>query len=107
MTVGSTTYENAKEFTISAKHDTPSDDPKLTELTGNVTSGNVTSGEATFTFTPDTSAGSLTTDVVNKKGSTLPSTGGMGTTLLYVAGGILVACAAAYVVMSRKHSTNK
>ncbi|BBH25539.1 cell surface protein [Intestinibaculum porci] len=100
---GSTTYENAKEFTISAKHDTTSDDPKLTELTG----GNVKSGEATFTFTPDTSAGLLTADVVDKKGSILPSTGGMGTTLLYVAGGILVACAAAYVVMSRKHSTNK
>ena len=103
--VGSTTYENAIKFEISATHDTTSDDPKLTELTGNVTSGNVTSGEATFT--PDTSAGSLTADVVDKKGSVLPSTGGMGTTLLYVAGGILVACAAAYVVMSRKHSTNK
>lgn len=45
--------------------------------------------------------------ITNTKGSNLPSTGGMGTTLLYVAGGILVACAAAYVVMSRKHSTNK
>lgn len=88
------------EFTISAKHDAASDDPKLTELTGNVTSGKAE-------FTADNDAGSLTTDVVNQSGSTLPSTGGMGTTLLYVAGGILVACAAAYVVMSRKHSTNK
>lgn len=88
------------EFTISAEHDADSADPKLTSL-----SGSVTTGEATFTADKD--AGSLTTDVVNKKGSTLPSTGGMGTTLLYVAGGILVACAAAYVVISRKHSTNK
>ncbi len=85
------------KFTISAEHDTESDEPKLTDL-----SGNVSSGEATFTA--NTSAGSLTTDVVNKKGSTLPSTGGMGTTLLYVAGGILVACAAAYVVLNKKRA---
>ena len=85
------------EFTISAEHDTESPDPKLTKL-----SGNVTSGEASFTA--DTNAGSLTTNVVNKKGSILPSTGGMGTTLLYVAGGILVACAAAYVVLNKKRA---
>ena len=42
--------------------------------------------------------------VVDKSGSTLPSTGGMGTTLLYVAGGILVACAAAYVVLNKKRA---
>ncbi len=51
--------------------------------------------------------GTASQTITNDKGSLLPSTGGMGTTLLYVAGGILVACAAAYVVMSRKHSTNK
>lgn len=71
------------EFTISAEHDADSADPKLTSL-----SGNVTTGEATFTVEED--AGSLTTDVVNKKGSTLPSTGGMGTTVLYVAGAAIV-----------------
>jgi len=42
--------------------------------------------------------------IENGKGSTLPSTGGMGTTLLYVAGGILVACAAAYVVLNKKRA---
>ncbi len=85
------------EFTINATHDETSDDPKLTELSvSNVT------GEATFTAS--TTAGSLTTNVVNKKGSELPSTGGMGTTLLYVAGGILVACAAAYVVLNKKRA---
>ena len=41
-------------------------------------------------------------EVVNYKGSTLPSTGGMGTTLLYVAGGVLVIGAMALLVMRRR-----
>jgi fimbrial isopeptide formation D2 family protein/LPXTG-motif cell wall-anchored protein len=83
------------EFTISATHDTTKDDPMLTDL-----SGNVTTGEATFT--PDTTAGSLTTDIVNNKGSILPSTGGMGTTLLYIAGAVLVLGAGAALIMKKK-----
>lgn len=74
------------EFTISATHDEASDNPTLLTLTGDKTSG-----EATFTAKKDD--GSLTTDVVNKKGSTLPSTGGMGTTVLYVAGAAIVVAA--------------
>lgn len=84
------------EFTISATHDEESADPKLTELTVSKVSGEAN-------FTADTEAGSLTTDVVNKKGSVLPSTGGMGTTLLYAVGGVLVALAAAYIIISKKH----
>ncbi len=64
-----------------------------------------TAQDATVQDTKD--HGTASQEITNTKGSNLPSTGGMGTTLLYVAGGILVACAAAYVVMSRKHSTNK
>ena len=86
------------EFTISATHDVESANPKLTELTVSVTKG---SDEATFT--PDKDAGSLTTEVINNKGSVLPETGGMGTTLLYVLGGVLVALAAAYVIYTKKH----
>lgn len=84
------------EFTISATHDETADKPKLTELTVSKVSGEAT-------FTADKDAGSLTTDVVNKKGSTLPETGGMGTTLLYAVGGVLVALAAAYIIISKKH----
>ncbi len=62
---------------------------------------------ATAAATAAAATGIVSDMITNSKGSNLPSTGGMGTTLLYVAGGILVACAAAYVVMSRKHSTNK
>ena len=84
------------EFTISATHDETADEPKLTELTVSKVSGEAN-------FTADKAAGSLTTDVVNKKGSTLPETGGMGTTLLYAVGGVLVALAAAYIIISKKH----
>jgi fimbrial isopeptide formation D2 family protein/LPXTG-motif cell wall-anchored protein len=82
------------EFTISAEHDEASDDPKLTDL-----SGDVKSGEAKFTA--DTNTGSLTTDVVNKKGSTLPSTGGMGTAVLYVAGAVIVVAAGIGLALRR------
>ena len=69
-------------FTISAKHDENSDDPKLTELTGDPASGSV------IVFTPEN--GELSTDVINNKGSVLPSTGGAGRVAIYVIGAILV-----------------
>ena len=84
------------DFTITATHDVEKDNPQLTELT-------VSKASVGATFTPNTNEGSLTTNVVNKKGSTLPETGGMGTTLLYAVGGVLVALAAAYIIISKKH----
>jgi fimbrial isopeptide formation D2 family protein/LPXTG-motif cell wall-anchored protein len=83
------------EFTISAGHDTTNDEPTLITL-----SGNATTGEATFTA--DTMAGSLTTDIVNKKGSLLPSTGGRGTTLLYLGGAVLAIAAGTILVLKKK-----
>lgn len=83
------------EFTISATHDTEGADPKLTEL-----SGNATTGEATFNADKD--AGSLTTDIVNQKGSTLPSTGGIGTTIFYVAGCAMVVLAGVMITARKK-----
>ena len=88
------------KFTISAEHSTTADEPSLTTL-----SGDATSGEATFT--PDTTNGSLTTDVVNQKGSTLPSTGGRGTTMIYIIGAALVITAGVVLVMRKKMSSDK
>ena len=87
-------------FTISAEHDTESDNPSLTSLEGSLP-GDKTTGE--ITFTSNITHGSLTTNVINKKGSELPETGGMGTTLLYGVGGVLVALAAVYVVYTKKN----
>lgn len=83
-------------FTVTAKHDAEADNPALTSLSGNALEGSI------ITFTPDPNAGSLTTDVVNEKGSNLPSTGGRGTRMLYAGDGVLVACALAIIMVIKK-----
>lgn len=84
-------------FTVTAAHNiewtTGERTDVLTELNGNAVSGEIT-------LTADKTAGSLTTNVVNKKGSNLPSTGGMGTVLLYVAGIAVFVLAGATLVMA-------
>lgn len=74
-------------FEITADHDVESDNPQLTVLKINTTAGNTTTG-------------TVTADVVNQKGSNLPSTGGMGTVLLYVAGVAVFALAGVTLVMA-------
>lgn len=83
------------EFTVTADHDVESDSPALKSLSGDVTTGSLE-------FTSSTTDGSLTTNVVNKKGSVLPSTGGMGTTILYVVGTILVLAAGILLVTKKR-----
>ena len=84
-------------FTITAKHEVLADDPKLTSM----------SVDGTDVFTVDidsgktTPAGSLTADIENKKGTILPSTGGIGTTVFYVTGAILM-LGAGVLLVSRK-----
>ena len=82
-------------FSITASHDTDSADPKLNSLNGNLVNGQII-------FTADKDEGTLTADVVNYKGSELPSTGGMGTTVLYVAGAVMILAAGAFLVMQKK-----
>lgn len=84
-------------FTVTADHKvewtTEERTDVLTRLNGNAASGEIT-------FATDKSAGSLTADVVNVKGSNLPSTGGMGTVMLYVAGVAVFVLAGATLVMA-------
>ena len=40
--------------------------------------------------------------IQNKKGSTLPSTGGIGTTMFYVGGGVLVAGAGVILITKKR-----
>ena len=84
-------------FTVTADHKvewtTEERTDVLTSLNGNAASGEIT-------FAADESAGSLTADVVNVKGSNLPSTGGMGTVMLYVAGVAVFVLAGATLVMA-------
>ena len=76
---------------IKATHDETAESPALKKLT--ITVKNVeTKG--------DTATGTVATSVVNKKGSNLPSTGGMGTVMLYVAGIAVFVLAGATLVMA-------
>lgn len=59
----------------------------------------------TFSYTKDgVDAGSTTTPitVVNNTGSELPSTGGIGTTIFYIAGGVLVLIAVVMLVTKKR-----
>lgn len=57
-------------------------------------------GEITFTSSiPD---GSLSADIVNQSGATLPETGGMGTTLFYIVGSALVIGAGVLLITKRR-----
>lgn len=82
-------------FTVTAEHEVLADNPQLTSLQAihtdadgaNITTGNIAA------FTAKLSDGSLSTDIVNQKGSTLPSTGGVGTYVIYTLGCLLVLAA--------------
>ena len=54
----------------------------------------------------DVGASGLSTTIVNKQGTTLPSTGGIGTTLFYVIGGGLMV-AAIVLLVTKKRMENK
>lgn len=53
-------------------------------------------------FTPNQAGGSISTNVVNKAGATLPTTGGIGTTLFYVIGSVLVLAAVVLLVTKKR-----
>ena len=89
------------EFEVVATYDTNSADPTLTKLEVKNSEGQVISGE-NMTFTVNEKAGSVTTDVVNKSGTELPSTGGIGRTIFYVVGGTVMAAAAILLVVKRR-----
>ena len=91
-------------FTVTATHGTEWDGEGvrgdlITAFTGNAASGEIT-------FTPDKGTGALTTNVINKSGTVLPSTGGMGTTVFYVVGGGLMAVAVV-LLGTKKRMENK
>lgn len=78
------------EFEIIAEHSVTHDDPILVSLT------------APSGFEANLDNGSLTTNVENKAGTQLPTTGGIGTTLFYVIGSVLVLAAVVLLVTKKR-----
>ena len=92
-------------FNVTANHEitwdgTGNRDTLLKSLTGNKVTGEITFAENAKVN------GSLVTDIINKSGTVLPSTGGMGTTVFYVVGGGLMAVAVVLLV-TKKRMENK
>lgn len=96
------------EFVVSATHDEKADVPTLLTLTVANNNGDsiVATELSAGMFTVDMSTGALATKIVNNSGSVLPSTGGIGTTIFYVAGGALVV-GAGVLLVSKKRMSNK
>lgn len=86
------------EFKVTAGHDILADNPQLTSLNGEAISGSIT-------LASNVTEGSLSADIVNNKGTELPSTGGIGTTIFYVVGAVLVIGAGVLFVTKRRMST--
>ena len=86
-------------FTITASHQIEWDGVNrngvLTSIAGNKETGEIT-------FIADKAAGSLTAEVLNQAGTTLPETGGIGTTLFYVIGSVLVIGAVVLLVSKKR-----
>lgn len=91
-------------FTVTATYNFADEPGTLTDLTvTDVKVGGVASAEQTFTVnrgTGEAGTAQIKTDVVDIPGSKLPSTGGMGTVMLYVAGIAVFVLAGATLVMA-------
>lgn len=101
--LGQGTY-TIKETTTPAGYNTISD------ITVNITwAGTTDETDTSCDWTVEANGATVAKDgdvyqltIVNKSGSTLPETGGMGTTLFYIAGGILVLAAVVLLVTKKR-----
>lgn len=88
-------------FDVTAEHEiewTMLREDVLVSLTGDVTTGEIS-------FSADKEIGELTTNVVNERGVILPETGGIGTTVFYIVGGLLVVAVLVFFIAKKRISS--
>ena len=95
------------EFIIKATYDTNKDPVELAGLQVTKTDSTVISTGSDASFNADMKTGKVATKVVNTTGPQLPSTGGMGTTLFYVLGSVLLLGAVVLLVVRRRMRSEK
>ena len=91
---GYNVLKNDIALTIAATLDKSENNPALTALTLKVDTADAVTGAL--------ETGIVSTNVENNSGAQLPETGGMGTTLFYVLGGILVLSAGVLLVTKKR-----
>lgn len=94
--------KNDISVTITATLDKTENNPALNELKLSVKEDKEGAAETKSDGVLDT--GVVSTDIVNNSGAQLPETGGMGTTLFYVLGGILVLVAIILLITRKRMS---
>ena len=72
------------------------------DITITISANHSESADGASATTTLTSESNMTNNIVNKSGSTLPETGGMGTTIFYVLGGVLVLAAVVLLVTKKR-----
>lgn len=77
-------------FTITATHNDTNETLESVDFGNKITAGK------------NDDVGKGTTKVVNKSGATLPSSGGIGTTIFYIVGGVLVVFAGVLLITKRR-----
>jgi fimbrial isopeptide formation D2 family protein/LPXTG-motif cell wall-anchored protein len=108
-TASKTTYTPATEYDASATYYTKDGDNYVTATVADAeafAAGTYYTAETTGTSSYDGTTADTWQDVINNKGTILPSTGGIGTTLFYVIGAILVIGAGVLLVTRRRMNAN-
>lgn len=92
------------KFTVTAEH-TEGATPALSSLSASDSKGAATDLGA-ITLSTETDNAGVQTTIQNQSGTTLPETGGIGTTIFYILGAILVLGAGIVLVTRRRMSAN-
>ena len=97
-------YSTMKDATITIS---ATQDSANAEVGGDITWTMSVNDPATITDINVSRDGKISANVVNTKGNVLPSTGGIGTRIFYIIGGLLMAAAAVVLITKVRFNKNK